>query len=77
MDSLWIPRRSKNIINAAHHCKDVGLDLITLSGFKSSNLLMKLGIVNFHIQSNNYNYIEMSHHIILLSLVDIFKIDNK
>ena len=61
-----------NIVNAANYCKKNNVNLITLSGFKSNNLLSKLGVVNFHIDSDNYNFIEMSHHIILVSLVDIF-----
>ena len=28
--------------------------------------------INFHVSSEDYNFIEMTHHIILLSLVDIF-----
>ena len=63
---------SKNIVNAAQYCKDNNIDLITLSGFTKDNPLSTLGNVNFHIESNEYNYIEMSHHIILLALVDIF-----
>ena len=63
---------SKNIVNAAQYCKDNNIDLITLSGFTKDNPLSKLGNVNFHIESTEYNYIEMSHHIILLALVDIF-----
>ena len=63
---------SKNIINAAQYCKDNNIDLITLSGFTKNNPLSTLGNVNFHIESIEYNYIEMSHHIILLALVDIF-----
>ena len=63
---------SKNIVNAAQYCKDKNIDLITLSGFTKDNPLSKLGNVNFHIESTEYNYIEMSHHIILLALVDIF-----
>ena len=63
---------SKNIVNAAQYCKDNNIDLITLSGFTKDNPLSTLGNVNFHIESTEYNYIEMSHHIILLSLVDIF-----
>ena len=63
---------SKNIINAAKYCNENNIRLITLSGFDKSNPLAKLGDVNIHINSNNYNYIEMSHHIILLSIVDIF-----
>ena len=63
---------SKNIVNAAQYCNDNNIDLITLSGFTKDNPLSSLGNVNFHIESTEYNYIEMSHHIILLALVDIF-----
>ena len=63
---------SNNIINAAKYCYENNIPLITLSGFDKSNPLSKLGDVNIHINSNNYNYIEMSHHIILVSIVDIF-----
>ncbi len=64
--------RSKNIINAAKYCKNKSIKSITLSGFKKNNPLSKLGLVNFHINSNQYNFIEMSHHIILLYFVDFF-----
>jgi len=64
--------KSKNIINAAKYCKKNNIKLITLSGFEKDNPLSKLGNVNFHINSNNYNFIEMSHNIILLSIADIF-----
>ena len=63
---------SKNIVNAAEYCQNENIDLITLSGFDSSNPLNQLGNVNFHIKSDDYNYIEMSHHIILVAIVDIF-----
>ena len=63
---------SNNIINAAKYCNENNISLITLSGFDKSNPLAKLGDINIHINSNNYNYIEMSHHIILVSIVDIF-----
>ena len=38
---------------------------------KKNNPLSKYGDVNFHINSNQYNFIEMSHHIILVYLVDV------
>ena len=34
--------------------------------------VFKFGDVNMHVDSENYNFIEMSHHIILVSIVDIF-----
>jgi|ETNmetMinimDraft_8_1059916.scaffolds.fasta_scaffold67144_2 D-sedoheptulose 7-phosphate isomerase len=63
---------SKNIVNAAQYCKKNNIDLITLSGFNPNNPLSQSGKINFHVASENYNFIEMTHHIILLSLVDIF-----
>ena len=63
---------SKNIVNAAKYCKDNKISLITLSGFNINNPLAQLGNVNIHIPSEKYNFIEMSHHIILVSIVDIF-----
>ena len=63
---------SKNIVNAAKYCKANNLSLITLSGFEKNNPLSQLGNVNIHINSNSYNFIEMSHHIILVAIVDIF-----
>ena len=65
--------KSKNIINAAKYCKKNQIDLITLTGFNKNNKISKLGNVNFHISSNQYNFIEMSHHIILVYLVDFFE----
>ncbi len=63
---------SKNIVNAAKYCKKNSIKSITFSGFKKNNPLSKLGNVNFYINSNQYNFIEMAHHIILVYLVDIF-----
>ena len=63
---------SKNIVNAAQYCKQKKINLITLSGFKKNNPLSQTGNINFHVESEEYNFIEMTHHIILLSIVDIF-----
>ena len=62
--------QSKNITNAAKRAKELGLDVITLSGFSSDNPLRSLGDINFWIDSSNYNYVEMTHHIWLLAIVD-------
>ena len=63
---------SKNIVKAAQYCKKNNINLITLSGFKKNNPLSQSGNINFHVESEEYNFIEMTHHIILLSIVDIF-----
>ena len=63
---------SKNIVNAAKYCREKNIPLITLSGFKENNPLSDYGNVNIYIKSENYNFIGMSHHIILVSIVDLF-----
>ncbi len=62
--------RSKNIVEAAKICKKLNLKLFTLSGFSKKNPLSNKGIVNFHVDSINYNVIEAVHLIILLSIVE-------
>lgn len=61
---------SKNIINGAKFAKKIGCDVITLTGFNEKNQLKKIGNVNLWLKSKNYNLIEMTHHIWLLSFVD-------
>ena len=62
--------RSPNIVNAAKKAKEMGLRVITFSGFASDNELRGSGDLNFYIESQEYNIVEMSHHIWLLALVD-------
>ena len=61
---------SKNIINGAKFAKKIGCDVIKLTGFNEKNQLKKIGNVNLWLKSKNYNLIEMTHHIWLLSFVD-------
>ncbi len=62
---------SKNIINAAKKSLEMKLKLVTLSGFKKNNKLSKYGNLNFWVDSSSYNKVEMTHHIWLLSVVDL------
>ena len=64
---------SKNIIKAAKFAKKKEMKIITFSGFKSNNSLRKLGDINFWVNSNSYNIVEMTHHIILVSVIDFLK----
>ena len=61
---------SKNIITAAKYCKKNNINFITMSGFLKNNQLNKFGNIKFWVNSNSYNYIEMTHHIILTSICD-------
>ena len=65
--------KSKNIIKAAKYTKNTGLKLITFSGFSKNNSINKIGHINFHVHSKNYNHIENIHQFLLLTTVDFVK----
>ncbi|MEE2662067.1 MAG: SIS domain-containing protein [Pseudomonadota bacterium] len=67
---------SENIVNGALRAKQMGLNVITLSGFDPNNKLRGSGDVNFWLDSDDYNVVEMTHHIWLLAIVD-FIIESK
>ncbi len=63
--------KSLNIINSVKTAKKIGFSkIITLSGFKKNNKLKQCGDFNFWIDSSNYNIIENSHQVLLLTLID-------
>jgi len=68
--------KSKNIINGALKSKELGLKLITFSGFDANNPLRQTGDINFWLDSDVYNIVESTHQIWLLAVVDKI-IDNK
>jgi len=61
---------SRNHIEAAQFCKKKKIKLVTFTGFNGKNKLSKFGILNFFLNSKNFNQIEMVHHIWLLLLCD-------
>ena len=62
--------KSMYIINGAKFAKKMGCKVITLTGFDKKNQLKQAGNINLWLNSKNYNLIEMTHHIWLLSIVD-------
>jgi D-sedoheptulose 7-phosphate isomerase len=62
--------KSPNIINGVAQARKMGLSVITLSGFKNDNPLRDLGDINFWCDSEEYNVVEMTHHVWLLAIVD-------
>ena len=70
---ISVSGESKNIINAAKFCISNKIKLITLSGKKYNNHLMKINKkgINFHINSYSYNIVENLQSQILLILVDL------
>lgn len=61
---------SPNILNAAVMAREMRMGIVTFSGFSADNPLRKEGIINFWVDSNNYNFVEMTHHIWLLAITD-------
>ena len=62
--------KSQNILNAAEKAKNIGLSVITVSGFSPNNPLRKLGDLNLWVDSSEYNIVEMTHHIWLVAIID-------
>ena len=69
--------RLLNIVNAGRKAKQMGLPLITFSGFDGDNSLRGLGDLNFWADSHAYNVVEMTHHVWLLALVDRLVADSE
>lgn len=65
--------KSKNMVNAAKYCKENKIDLLTLTGFNKNNPVSKNGKINLWVNSNSYNYVEVSHLQILAYIVDQLK----
>ena len=64
---------SPNVVNAAKFAKREKKinKIITFTGNDKNNKLLKLGDINFWVDSKAYNHIENVHQILLLSLVDL------
>ena len=61
---------SPNMIFGAHEAVKCGCKVVTLSGFEKNNSLSKIGDLNFHVQSDVYNFVENTHQIWALSVLD-------
>ena len=62
--------RSENLLNGAKCAKNLGLGVITLSGFDEDNPLRALGDLNLWVDSTEYNIVETTHQTWLLAVVD-------
>ena len=63
--------QSENVLRAAEKAKQKGIKVITFSGFKADNPLRQLGSINFWVDCQAYNVVEMTHHIWILAIVDL------
>ena len=62
---------SENIVKAAIKAKELGLKVITISGFSDENQLKENGDINFWVPSKAYNIIENTHSIWITTVVDM------
>ena len=63
--------RSNNIINAVAKAREIGLQVVTLSGMAADNPLRKLGDVNFWADSRSYNIVETAHQFWMMAAIDL------
>jgi phosphoheptose isomerase len=63
--------KSKNILNGVAAAREIGMSVVTLSGFVADNPLRKLGDINFWIDSKAYNIVETAHQFWMMSVIDL------
>ena len=62
--------QSQNIVGAASMARGMGMQVVTLSGFKPDNPLREVGHSNFYVPSSNYGVVEIAHLTILHALAN-------
>ena len=64
--------KSQNMINACKAARNKKMSkIITFTGHDKNNPLSKLGDINFWIDSKAYNFVENTHQVWLLTIVDL------
>ena len=61
---------SRNILNAVAVARNIGMTVVTFSGFKKENALREIGDINFFIPSLEYGIVECSHATLCHYLTD-------
>lgn len=62
--------RSPNILAGVEAARDRKCGVVTLSGFSKSNPLRLLGDVNFHVPSDSYGVVEITHLTLLHAMLE-------
>jgi D-sedoheptulose 7-phosphate isomerase len=62
--------QSPNVLNAARKARDLGMGVITFTGFEKDNELRRMGDLNLYVDSKSYNIVEMTHHVWLVAIAD-------
>lgn len=69
--------KSMNIRNSVDVARNVGGNIITLSGFLPDNPLRSSGDLNFYVPVENFGIVECFHQIILHALLDEYAAGRK
>tara|TARA_B100000315_G_C14481123_1_gene542960 strand:+ start:353 stop:931 length:579 start_codon:yes stop_codon:yes gene_type:complete len=62
---------SENIVRGVNAARLNECRVITLSGFKSDNILSAMGDINFYVPSRKYGPVEVIHHSICHCILDV------
>jgi D-sedoheptulose 7-phosphate isomerase len=62
---------SENIIRAVEEAQDIGMPVITLTGFDPDNRLRKLGRLAFYVPAYAYGMVEITHLALLHAIIDL------
>ena len=70
---ISVSGNSPNLVKAANWCYSKKVPIVTLTGYSRRNKIKKINKngINIWIDSKSYNKVEILHHIILLSIVDL------
>lgn len=61
---------SENILSAVRAAKKRHLVIVTLTGFRPTNMLRRMGDLNFYVPSAHYGSVELAHATLLHCLTD-------
>ena len=62
---------SDNIVEAVWSARNVGCQVLTMSGFRPDNRLRRLGDLNLYVPSHEYGFVEITHLAFCHAIVDL------
>ena len=63
--------RSANIHRSVEVARELGCEVVTLSGFSPDNPLRRMGRINYYVPSCDYGLVEISHLAICHAILDL------
>lgn len=63
--------KSENILNAVTQARNIGCNVLTLSGFKPDNPLRTMGDYNLFVDNHEYGFVEITHLALCHAILDL------